>query len=72
MPIVQVQMLRGRTAKQKRLLISELTRVMTEVAGADEERVNVVILEVEAESWGRGGVPLTEVVPAAEVPRASV
>lgn len=58
MPIVQVQMLRGRSADQKRRLIFELTRVMEDVVGADPERVNVVIVELDAESWGRGGVPL--------------
>ncbi len=58
MPIVQVQMLRGRSADQKRRLIFELTRVMEDVVGADPERVNVVIVGLDAESWGRGGVPL--------------
>lgn len=60
MPIVQVQMIRGRTATQKRRLIGELTRVMAEVAEVSPERVTVVILEVEGESWGRGGEPLTD------------
>lgn len=60
MPIVQVQMIRGRTAAQKRGLIAELTRVMAEVAEVSPERVTVVILEVEGESWGRGGEPLSD------------
>ncbi len=58
MPIVQVHMLRGRSADQKRRLIFELTRVMEEVVGADPQRVNVVIFELDAECWGRGGVSL--------------
>jgi 4-oxalocrotonate tautomerase len=66
MPIVQVQMLRGRSAAQKRLLIAELTRVMAEIAGVNPDRVNVVILEVEAESWGRGGAPLSDSPVATE------
>lgn len=73
MPIVQVQMLRGRTPEQKRLLIAELTRVMAEVVGADADRVNVVILEVEPDSWGRGGAPLAGAASGGEVgPRAAV
>jgi 4-oxalocrotonate tautomerase len=66
MPIVQVQMLRGRSAAQKRRLIAELTRVTAEVAEVSPERVNVVILEVEAESWGRGGEPLSDEPVATE------
>lgn len=72
MPIVQVQMLRGRSAAQKRALIAELTRVMAEVAEVSPERVNVVILEVESASWGRGGAPLSDapVAPEAETSAA--
>lgn len=58
MPIVHVQMLSGRSAEQKRMLVSELTRAMVEVVGAVSDRVYVVIEEVEAENWARGGVPL--------------
>lgn len=53
-------MLRGRSAAQKRALIAELTRVMAEVAGVNPERVNVVIVDVEADSWGRAGMTLSE------------
>lgn len=59
-------MLRGRSAAQKRVLIAELTRVMAEVAGVSPDRVNVVILEVESESWGRGGAPLSDTPVATE------
>lgn len=66
MPIVQVQMLRGRSAAQKRALITGLTRVMAEVVGISPDRVTVVILEVESESWGRGGLPLSDAPAATE------
>lgn len=69
MPFVHIQMLRGRSSEQKRLLISEITRAMVEVAGAAADGVHVVIDEVDAENWGRGGLPLataesrTDIVP---------
>jgi 4-oxalocrotonate tautomerase family enzyme len=61
-------MLRGRTPEQKRMLIEEFTRVMVDVAQADQEQVAVVLHEVEAENWGRGGVLMAEAVgePPAE------
>jgi 4-oxalocrotonate tautomerase len=66
MPLIHVQMLRGRSPEQKRVLIAELTRVLVDVAGATADAVNVLIEEVEAENWGRGGTPLTaELAPSA-------
>jgi 4-oxalocrotonate tautomerase family enzyme len=53
-------MLRGRAPVQKRTLIEELTRVMVDVAHADQEQVAVVLHEVEAENWGRGGVSMVQ------------
>jgi 4-oxalocrotonate tautomerase len=64
-PQVHVYMLRGRTPEQKRTLIAELTRVMVDVAHAEQERVGVVLHEVEAENWGRGGVSMAEATAAA-------
>ena len=61
MPQVHVYMLRGRTPEQKRTLIAELTRVMVHVGQAEQERVGVVLHEVEAENWGRGGISMAEV-----------
>lgn len=66
MPIVQVQMIRGRTVAQKRRLIAELTRVTAEAADVSAERVTVVIVEVDGESWGRGGEPLSDYLVATE------
>lgn len=79
MPLVNVTMLQGRSAEQKRRLIAELTTVMVDIAGARREQVEVVLREVTADNWGRGGVPLSKAnaastvkggddVPAAGVP----
>jgi 4-oxalocrotonate tautomerase len=59
-PQVHVYMLRGRTTEQKRTLIEEFTRLMVDVAHADQEQVAVVLHEVEAENWGRGGVSMAQ------------
>jgi 4-oxalocrotonate tautomerase len=64
-PQVHVYMLRGRTPEQKRTLIEEFTRVMVDVAHADQEQVAVVLHEVEAENWGRGGVSMAQGPPEA-------
>jgi 4-oxalocrotonate tautomerase len=60
MPLVRVTMLPGRTAEQKRRLVAGMTDVMVDAAGAVRERVEVVIEEVGAGEWGRGGVLLAD------------
>jgi 4-oxalocrotonate tautomerase len=59
-PQVHVYMLSGRAPAQKRTLIAELTRVMVDIADADQEQVAVVLHEVERENWGRAGVSMAD------------
>ena len=56
MPIVQVTMLQGRTADQKRKLAERITDAMVEEAGARREAIVVTFVEVSKESYASGGV----------------
>jgi 4-oxalocrotonate tautomerase len=56
MPLVQVTMLAGRTADQKRKLAVRITDAMVEEAGARREAVVVAFHEVSKESYASGGV----------------
>jgi 4-oxalocrotonate tautomerase len=60
MPMVRVTMLPGRTPEQKRRLVAAMTDAMVDDAGAVRERVEVVIEEIAAAEWARGGVLLVE------------
>ena len=60
MPLVQVTMLQGRTADQKRKLAKRLTDAMVEEAGAKREAVVVTIVEVSKESYASGGVLMVD------------
>ena len=53
MPLVQVTMLQGRTADQKR-------KTMVEEAGARREAIVVTFLEVSKESYASGGVLMAD------------
>ena len=55
MPLVQVTMLDGRTADQKRKLAKRITDALVEEAGARREAVIVVFQEVSKESYASGG-----------------
>jgi 4-oxalocrotonate tautomerase family enzyme len=55
MPVVTVNWLAGRTLAQKQELVSEITRLVHRVGGSPRERITVVVHDVPAENWGRGG-----------------
>ncbi len=56
MPQVTVHLLRGRTREQRRRLVARITDALVEEAGARREMVQVRLLEVSKEDWGRGGL----------------
>ena len=60
MPLVQVTMLQGRTADQKRKIAQRMTDAMVEEAGARREAVVVTFLEVSKESYASGGVLMAD------------
>lgn len=60
MPLVQVTMLQGRTADQKRKLAQRITDVMVEEVGARREAVVVAFHEVSKESYASGGVLMAD------------
>lgn len=60
MPIIEVNMLTGRTADQKRRLIKELSLLVSEILEVPNEKVRVIIREVPPEHWGIGGVSVRE------------
>ena len=55
MPLVQITMLQGRTADQKRKIAKRITDVMAEEAGARREAIVVTFIEVSRESYASGG-----------------
>jgi 4-oxalocrotonate tautomerase len=60
MPLVQVTMLQGRTADQKRKLANRITDAMVEEAGAKREAIVVTFVELSKESYASGGVLMAD------------
>jgi 4-oxalocrotonate tautomerase len=60
MPLVQITMLEGRTAEQKRQLAKRITDAMVEEAGARREAIVVAFHEVSKESYASGGVLMAD------------
>ena len=60
MPLIQVTMLEGRSAEQKRKLVKRLTDAMVEEAGARREAIVVAFHEVSKESYASGGILMAD------------
>lgn len=55
MPIVQIDMLEGRTVDQKRALVEKVTEAITETANCPASAVTVILREMPKENLGQGG-----------------
>jgi len=55
MPLLQVNILEGRSDEQKEALIHELTEACHRAIGAPRETVRVLINEMPKQHWGIGG-----------------
>lgn len=60
MPIVQIQLLKGRDANQKKKLIESVTEAVSTSINADQSKIKVLLNEIPAENWGTGGVTKQE------------
>jgi len=56
MPHVQLTLLKGRTTEQKRKIAQRITDVLAEEAKTDREGIVITFLDVEKDSYARGGV----------------
>ena len=63
MPIIRVEMFKGRSSDQKRALVRELTDAFVSAAGGNPDSVHVVITDVDKENWGSGGQLLSDKFP---------
>lgn len=63
MPLVQITMLTGRTADQKRKIAKRVTEALVEEAGARREAIIVAFHEVSKESYASGGELMSDKSP---------
>ena len=60
MPIIKVEMLKGRSLEQKRAIARELTQGFVRACGAKPESIWIVMDEVDKENWAAGGELLSD------------
>lgn len=56
MPVIQVNLLEGRTTEQKRKIAKRITDIMVEEAGARPEGVVVTFVDLPKDSYASGGI----------------
>lgn len=52
MPIVQIEMLSGRSLEQKRAMVKEITDSLVKTINCKPEAVRIIIREMEKENFG--------------------
>lgn len=57
MPIVNIQMMEGRTDEQKTALIREVTDAVMSAISSPEESIRVLLQEIPKKHFGISGVP---------------
>ena len=60
MPLIQITLLKGRTTEQKRRIAQRITDVMVEEAKADRDAIVVTFVDVDRDSYARGGVLMAD------------
>ena len=60
MPIINVQMMRGRTPEQLRALIRGLAEATIEALAVPEQSIRIVVNEVDPDHWGMGRISRAE------------
>jgi 4-oxalocrotonate tautomerase len=63
MPIIRVEMFKGRSREQKRLLVRELTDTFVRVAGGKPESVTIILQDVDKDDWAAAGALMADKYP---------
>jgi len=63
MPIVQIDMIAGRTPEKKEQLIKKVTEAMVDVLQIPADRVHIILHDVPKENIGEAGIPLSKKNP---------
>lgn len=56
MPMIRVEMFKGRDRDTRRAIIKEMTDGFCRATGAKPESVQVILVDVDKEDWGYAGV----------------
>lgn len=61
MPIVQLQILEGRSEEKIAEVIENVTNTISETLDAPKESIRVIVTEIPKTHWGKAGIPVSKV-----------
>lgn len=63
MPMIRVEMFRGRTVDQKRALAKALTEAFVQTCGGTPQSIHIVVEDIAKENWAIGGGLCSDLYP---------
>jgi 4-oxalocrotonate tautomerase len=60
MPIINIQILEGRSNDKIKSLIASVTDTVAEQLETPKDRIRVLVTEVPKTHWGIGGIPVSD------------
>lgn len=61
MPIVNIQVLQGRSEEKIKKLISDVTDTVAENLEVPKDRVRIIVSEIPKTHWGIGGTTVSDI-----------
>ncbi len=55
MPIVQIELVEGRSVDEKRALVDKVTRAVVEAVSCPETAVSIILRDMKRENYGHAG-----------------
>lgn len=59
MPIINVQILEGRSAEKVAEVIENITSTVSETLDSPKETIRVIVTEIPKTHWGKAGKPMS-------------
>ncbi len=56
MPIIQVEMLEGRTVEQKREMVKRVTQAVADTVNCPKDAIKIIIREMDKQNYAEGGI----------------
>ena len=56
MPYINLQITKGATREQKKIIVEQMTKTLVDVLDKKPEHIHIVIEEIEGDNWGFNGM----------------
>jgi len=61
MPVVKIELIEGRTVKQKKLMAEKITKIISDIAKVPEDVVDIIFYDIKKENFANSGKLFSEI-----------